>query len=129
MKCIMASRELLMEILEELKAILGITDKVKLELRPLKTKAASISLRRKVIRISKYLIPKLDEVSLRYLIFHELVHLKLRTIHHTQDFYKLIHSVFDEETVKRSEERILASLIELNCKHIRCVRNRLSDLF
>jgi len=108
-----------MNILKESKAILGI--RVKLELRPLKMEAAPISLRRKVIRLSKHLIPKLDEVFLRYL--------KSRTIHHTQDFYELVHSVFDEETVKRSEERILASLIELNCKHIRCVRNRLSDLF
>ena len=125
----MVSKEFIMGILEELKAILGIADRVKLELRPLKTKAASVSLRRKVIRLSKHLLPKLDKVSLRYLIFHELVHLKLRTIHHTRDFYRLVYSVFDEETVKRSEEKILASLIELSCKHMRRIRNRLSDIF
>jgi len=110
----MVDKDFIMGILEEFKALLGITDRVKLELRPLKTKAASISLRRKVIRLSKYVVSRLDETSLRYLIFHELVHLKLGTTHHTKEFYELIYRVFDEETVKRAEERIVASIIELN---------------
>ena len=125
----MVDRAFIMGILEEFKAILGITDKVRLELRPLKTKAASISLRRKVIRLSKYVVPRLDKISLRYLVFHELVHLRLRTIHHTKEFYELIYSVFDEETVKRAEEKILASLIELNCEHMRRISNRLDKPF
>lgn len=123
------SREFMMEILEEFKAALGITDKVKLELRPLKTKAASISLRKRVIRLSKYVVSRLDEVSLRYLILHELVHLKLRTVHHTKDFYEVIYSMFDRETVRKSEERILASLIELNCKSIRRASSRPDNPF
>jgi len=125
----MVDRAFIMGILEEFKAILGITDKVRLELRPLKTKAASISLRRKVIRLSKYVVPRLDKISLRYLVFHELVHLRLRTIHHTKEFYELIYSVFDEETVKRAEEKILTSLIELNCEHMRRISNRLDKPF
>mgnify|MGYP000026369544 CR=1 FL=1 len=129
MKWTVISRELIVKTLEELKAILGITDKVKLELRPLKTKAASISIKKRVIRLNKYVVSRLDEVSLRYLILHELVHLKLGTIYHTKDFYETMYRVSDRETVRKSEERILASLIELNCRDARRAASRLDDLF
>ncbi len=118
------NREHITRMLEELKTMLGIKEKVKLELRPLKTKAASVSLKRNVIRLSKGVVSGLDEKPVRYLILHELVHLKLRSIHHTNDFYRMVHSIVKEEEVKEFEEDIIAKLIELNSRGIKAVIDR-----
>jgi len=78
----------LRSILEEYRKWLGIEDKIKLELKPLKTKAASISLRKGVIRLNRNLIPLLSDESIKYLILHELVHYKIGSVYHTKNFMK-----------------------------------------
>ncbi len=110
----MIDREHIKSILEELKTALNLKDDIKLELRPMKTKAASTSLKRKTIRLNKNLIPNINHETIRYLILHELTHIKLNTIHHTKDFYNLLHSIIDKNTAKELEEEILAKLIKLN---------------
>ena len=108
------NRERIRLLFKELSDQLGINDRVRLELRFMRTKAASVSIRRKVVRLNKGLIEKLQEDSLKYLILHELVHLKLQTTYHDEKFYNLIHSIFDENKTKELEGEILASLIEMN---------------
>ena len=49
----MIDRKSLKSIMRELKTTLNLEDDIKLELRPMKTKAASTSLRRKIIRLNK----------------------------------------------------------------------------
>jgi len=110
----MIDREHIKSILEELKTTLNLKDDIKLELRPMKTKAASTSLKRKTIRLNKNLIPNINHETIRYLILHELTHIKLNTIHHTKDFYDIIYSVINKDAVKEIEEKILTKLIELN---------------
>jgi len=110
----MIDRKSLKSIMRELKTTLNLEDDIKLELRPMKTKAASTSLKRKIIRLNKNLIPNISHEAIRYLILHELIHIKLNTIHHTKDFYDIIYSMIGKDAVKEMEEKILTKLIKVN---------------
>ena len=123
------NKEKIRLLFKELSDQLGIDGKVRLELRFMKTKAASVSIRRKVIRLNRGLIEKLQEDSLKYLILHELVHLKLRTTYHDEKFYNLIYSIFDENKTKELEEEILANLIKINKELGRGIPKKHADLF
>ena len=104
----------LRSILEEYRKWLGIEDKIKLELKPLKTKAASISLRKGVIRLNRNLIPLLSDESIKYLILHELVHYKIGSVYHTKKFYEKVLKQFSIDSVREFEEEILKALGKLN---------------
>ena len=119
-------RKTIMSILKELKTTLDITDHIRLELRPMKTKAASISLKWKTIRINKFLTSNLDEEAMKYLILHELAHLKLNTTHHTNELYNLIYAIIDKNDVEKFETEILAKLIELSNKRNKRIINRIT---
>lgn len=117
----MIDREMITRILEELKAVLNIKDKIRLELKPMKTKAASISLKRGAIRLSKFLAPKLNEGIVKNLILHELARLNLNTTYHRKDFYNLIYNIISKGNLKKFEKEILAKLMELNSETRRVV--------
>jgi predicted metal-dependent hydrolase len=104
----------LREILNELEEDLDISENIKIELRPMKTKAASISLKKNTIRINKNIIPTLDPDCIKYLILHELTHLKLKSTYHNSDFHKQINKRVDNTKAKELERKILTSLLELN---------------
>lgn len=107
-------REQLKEILDHAKEDLSISEKIKIELKPMKTKAASISLKRKTIRINKSILPNLDQECIKYLILHELAHYKLKSKYHNGDFYKKLHEKVNDIKAKELERKILISLLELN---------------
>ena len=104
----------LKEILNKLKEDLGIQDKIKLTLKPMKTKAASISLKKNTIRINKNLISKLDLDSIEYLMLHELIHYKLKSTHHNGKFYELLEKRIDPEKAKQIERNIITNLLKQN---------------
>ena len=107
-------REDIKKLIEETKIKLGISDKIRLELRPMKIKAASISLERGVIRLNKSIMPKLDDNSIRYLVLHELLHYKRGTIYHGNGFYMEISDYMKPADVERAENLIIQALLELN---------------
>lgn len=104
----------LRQILEELKEELGIKDPIKIVLVPIKTKAASISLKRRIIRINKNIIHNLDEESIKYLILHELIHYKLKNTYHNGEFYKQLTQKINEERARELERKILGTLLRIN---------------
>ncbi|MEM3640603.1 MAG: YgjP-like metallopeptidase domain-containing protein [Candidatus Bathyarchaeia archaeon] len=108
------NKEQLNEILNEIKQDFNISEKIKIELKPMKTKAASISLKRNIIRINKNILPSLDQECIKYLILHELAHYKLKSKYHNGDFYKQLHEKVNDVEAKGLERKILASLLELN---------------
>jgi len=108
------NKEQLREILNELKENLDIPANVKIEMRPMKTKAASISLKKNTIRINKNIIPTLNPDCIKYLILHELTHYRLRSTYHNDDFHKQINKRVDNAKAKELERKILTSLLELN---------------
>ena len=108
------NRKQLNEILNELKAELGIKDAIKIELKPMKTKAASVSLNKRIIRINKNIIPNLDTECLRYLILHELIHYKLKSTYHNGGFHQELNKKISEKEAKRLERKILKTLLQIN---------------
>lgn len=110
-------------VFNELKNEFRMPKKTRLEIRPMKTKAASVSIRKNTVRLNRNLISWLDRNCIEYLILHELIHLKLRSIHHSNDFYKIIYSVMEEKELREAERKILASLLKLNSKSIAYLRS------
>jgi len=106
----------LRKILKELKNELEIpeNEKIHINLRPMKTKAASISLKNGTIRLNKNLIQKLDEESIKYLILHELIHYKLRSTNHNETFQKQLNNKMNKTKIKEIENKIITNLLELN---------------
>jgi len=80
----------------------------------MKTKAASISLKNGTIRLNKNLITKLNPESIRYLLLHELIHYKLKSINHNGDFKKQLTSKIEETRIREIENKIISNLLELN---------------
>jgi predicted metal-dependent hydrolase len=106
------NKEQLKEILNEIKGDLQISEKIKIELKPMKTKAASISLKRNTVRINKNIIPRLDNECIKYLILHELTHYKLKSKYHNGNFYEQLHKKVDDTKAKELERKILTILLE-----------------
>lgn len=104
----------LKEILNQIKQDLNISEKIKIELKPMKTKAASISFKRNTIRINKNILQNLDQDCIKYLILHELAHYKLKSTHHNNNFYKQLNKKVNNTKAKELERKILTSLLELN---------------
>lgn len=104
----------LRHVLEELKEELGIKNSIKIVLVPMKTKAASISLKRRIIRINKNIIPDLDEECIKYLILHELIHYKLKNTYHNEEFYRQLTQKIDENRARELERKILTALLQIN---------------
>ncbi|MFN4046688.1 MAG: SprT-like domain-containing protein, partial [Acidilobaceae archaeon] len=89
------NKDMLKDIVNKIKTDLNISEEIKIELKPMKTKAASISLRRNIIRINKNILPHLDQESIKYLILHELIHYKLKNRYHNSDFYRQLYEKMD----------------------------------
>jgi len=89
-------------------------EKIRIVLRPMKIKAASISLKNGTIRLNKNLIPKLDEESIKYLLLHELIHYKQRSANHNGNFQKQLNSKIEETKNREIENKIITCLLELN---------------
>lgn len=104
----------LKKVLQELKKELNISDEIKLEIKPMKTQAASISFRTKTIRINKNLIDDLDMECFRYLILHELIHYKTKSKYHNYVFYKYLYEKISETEAKKLDEKIINAILKIN---------------
>jgi len=103
----------LRRLFNEAKGLLGIEDdKLKVVLCPMKRKIASISPKTKTIRLNREVASKLDEESLRYLLVHELIHFKLRSLSHDDEFWKELERIYPLGKVKEIEHRIINSTYE-----------------
>ena len=96
-------------ILDELQRELGIKEKVRVEIKPMKSKAASVSLRTGVIRLNKHAMDS-GELCIKYLLLHELAHLKLGRTTHGDDFYRVVYSVMSPDEVEECEKKVIQSL-------------------
>ena len=98
------------EILEEYKRSLGINQDVKIKLRRYKTKSAFVNLKTKTIFINELLLDLGEEV-VRYLVLHELIHLKLNSKYHDSEFNKELYSYIPPEKVSKLRELITSKLL------------------
>jgi len=104
----------LKEVLQELKKELNISEEIKLEIKPMKTQAASISFRTNIIRVNKNLINDLDIECFRYLILHELIHYKTKSKYHNYVFYKQLYEKISETEAKKLDKKIITAILKLN---------------
>jgi len=96
----------LKRLLEEAKSITGVDGNVRILLYPMKHKLASISLKTRTIRLNKHIALKLSEETLRYVIVHELIHLKLKTVSHSLAFHKELEKIYPASVRERIERDI-----------------------
>jgi len=98
------------EILEEYKRSLGINQDVKIKLRRYKSKSAFVNLKTRTIFINELLLDLGEEV-IRYLVLHELIHLKLNSKYHDSEFNKILYSHIPPEKVSKLRELITSKLL------------------
>ncbi|MFZ8791335.1 MAG: M48 family metallopeptidase [Thermosphaera aggregans] len=90
------------EILKKYKEELGISDEVRVKIKKYKTRSAFINLKTKTIFINENLL-ELGEEVVKYLIVHELIHLKLNNRYHSAEFNRILYTYISPE--KASEIR------------------------
>lgn len=102
-------------MLEEVKAVVGIEGEVRVELKAYKTKGACIDLKRRVLVVNSHLLD-LGEDVVKYLVLHELIHLKLGTSRHDARFQELLNHYARILRMDRArcETKIAKKLLKIN---------------
>ena len=99
------------ELLSEVRKVVGVKDdSIHVVLYPMKHKIASVSFGSKTIRLNKYVVQELDDEALKYILVHELVHYKTRSIQHNRKFWKELGKLYSKEEVIKIESRIINSI-------------------
>ncbi|WP_456420080.1 YgjP-like metallopeptidase domain-containing protein [Methanocaldococcus infernus] len=99
------------KILKELMYHLDVKHDIKIKTKPYKRKIASISYTNKTIYINKNLINDLSEDELKYIIAHELLHLKFGRFH-TLKFDDTLYKLFpnkkeiDKKLIRKIKTKI-----------------------
>jgi predicted metal-dependent hydrolase len=97
-------------IAEEYRRQLGIEGEVRVVVGSYRGAAAFADLRTRTIYVNGRLLG-LGERVVRYLVLHELVHIKLNTRYHGSEFYELLHRFFPPEEVEQIRRVALKYLI------------------
>ncbi len=84
---------------------------VKIRITPMKRKVASFSFKTKTLRLNSNIIDLLNEEQLKFIIFHELIHFKVRDVNHGSKFHEELEKYYDKEKTEQIELEIIKSLI------------------
>ncbi|EDY36516.1 hypothetical protein ABOONEI_506 [Aciduliprofundum boonei T469] len=98
-------------LLNDVKNAINLNENVKIKVVPMKQKIASISLRTKILRLNKNIIEKLNDEELRYIIAHELIHLKVKDINHGSLFWRELEKVFSSNDIVNLEIDMIKKLL------------------
>jgi predicted metal-dependent hydrolase len=102
-------KDLVEKILAEYKPQLGINGEVKVKLRNYKARSAFCNLRTNTIYLNTALLDLGEEVA-RYLLLHELIHIKQGNRYHNDEFYKLLNKYIPPGKVETIQEQIIGEL-------------------
>jgi predicted metal-dependent hydrolase len=102
-------KELVEKILAEYMSQLGIGEEVKVKLKNYKVRSAFCNLRTRTIYLNSILVD-LGEEAIRYLLLHELIHIKQGNRYHNDEFYRLLYKFISPEKVDAVRERIIEAL-------------------
>jgi predicted metal-dependent hydrolase len=105
-----ARRLIALRILSECEAKLGV--KAKLVIRRYRARSAFCNLKTGTIYLNESLLG-LEEGVIRYLIAHELAHLRRQSRYHDGEFYRLLYSVVSPEEAREAVLRIEERLLQL----------------
>jgi len=100
-------KDLTTEVMKEL----GINEKINIELRPMKKKIASYSFTTKTLRINTIVVRKLNDDQLKYVITHELIHVKTGSVYHGKEFIKELNKVYSDSESENIELEIIKKLL------------------
>jgi len=106
-------------LLNEVKEEIGLKDSVKLKIVPMKQKIASLSLKTKILRLNRDVVGKLSDEELRYIILHELIHLKVGDVNHGSLFLDELKRTYGISEATNLEIRIIERLISEKLLDIR----------
>jgi predicted metal-dependent hydrolase len=106
----MSYADVIKRVLEEYRLKLEINSEVKVKVKNYKTIAALTNLKTRTIYINEKLLD-VSEKALRYLILHELIHLKLDNKYHDKMFYEILYDHITPEEVATSRKVINEKLI------------------
>jgi predicted metal-dependent hydrolase len=98
----MGDKKMLDKILINTINELNLNDKkanIKIKIKPLKRKIASISLTNKTIYINKNILPYLSDEEIRFILAHELLHLKYGKYHINEFEEELLFLFPNKETL------------------------------
>jgi len=97
------------------KTVLGIDVEVKIEVKPYKTKRANIDLRRRILVVNSYLLELGEDVA-KFLVLHELVHLRIQTLNRNAEFQALINRYAEALGIDSTEcrSKIARRLLEIS---------------
>ena len=105
-------KDLVEKILAEYMPQLGINFEVKVKLRNYKTRSAFCNLKTNTIYLNTALLDLGEEVA-RYLLLHELLHIKQGKRYHNDEFYKLLYKFIPPEKVETIQEQIIGELYNI----------------
>jgi len=103
--------EKLKKILDELVKEMEIKEAIRLRVIPMKHKVASLSFKTKILRLNREVIKILDDEEIRYILIHELVHLKVGSINHGSLFLRELEKHYSRKEVLAFEVRIVKKLM------------------
>ena len=109
-------KEVIEEILREYKSKLEINEDVKIKVKNYKTRAAFSNLVTKTIYINRNLLD-LGKDVLRYLMLHEMLHIKLNSKYHNGSFYKMFCELMSLEEMTSIRTKIRERLLRINRSH------------
>lgn len=107
----MVDKKRLEKILNELKEKIGLEEKIQIRFKKFKRKIASISLTKKVIYLNSLFLNLLSEEEVKYLIAHELLHLKYGIIH-TPKFEKELIGLCGKDLSERILMKVWRELMK-----------------
>lgn len=101
--------------LKELMYELGIEEEVKLKVVPMKQKIASLSLKTKILRLNQKAVEILSDKELRYILLHELIHLKTKNVVHGYLFFEELKKYYSNDEIENLETNIIENFIFTMC--------------
>lgn len=103
--------EELKKTLKELVQRIGIKEDVKLKILPMKQKIASLSFSTKTLKLNQKVIKFLDDKQLKYILLHELIHLKIKDVNHGSFFFRELEKYCTLEEIYNLETKLIEKLI------------------
>ena len=104
--------ERLNKILDELMEEMEINETIKLKIIPMKQKIASLSFKTKILRLNRKVMEVLNDEEIRYILTHELIHFKIRSINHGSLFLRELEKHYNPKEALTLEVKIIEKLIE-----------------
>jgi predicted metal-dependent hydrolase len=105
-------KEVIKKILDAYRLQLGVDEDVKIKIRRYRTRAAFSNIKTKTIYINKELLD-LGEETLKYLILHELIHIKLNTKYHNGEFHSILSRFISPEEITIIRRNISERLLKI----------------